>query len=268
MLADSSVGVCKDERVSTESAVAETPLSVVSAAAATVAAILLAGLAPAGPVWVGIGVLLLGLVLALGWLSLSPTRWGIREVVAIAAVLIAACGIRSDPGGHPHWLALALAGSLVIAFLVQLLRTDGRSDVVGSLGSCALAFAVLACGGLAPFAAARPHAVPVAWTVAIGVIASVLTRLAVQRTSLDPELAVPVAMVVGGIGGVVIAGGTGLAWNRLLLVGMLATALAHAVRRVVLTAAVRDRLAQIAVGVAIGLSGGVIAYAATWWLNR
>lgn len=262
------MGVCKDERVSTEPAVAETPLSVVSAAAATVAAVLLAALSPAGPVWVGIGVLLLGLVLAAGWLALSPTRWGIREVVAIGAVLIAACGIRSDPGGHPHWLALALAGSLVIAFLVQLLRTDGRTDVVGSLGSCALAFAVLACGGLAPFAAARPHAVPVAWTVTIGVIASVLTRLAVQRTSLDLEWAVPVAMVVGGIGGVVIAGGTGLAWNRLLLIGMLAAALAHAVRRVLLTAAVRDRLALTAVGVAIALSGGVVAYGATWWLNR
>lgn len=243
-------------------------MSVMSAAAATVAAILLAVLAPAGPVWVGIGVLVLGLMLAAGWLALSPTRWGIRQVVAVGAVLIAACGIRSDAGGHPRWLALALAGSLVIAFLVQLLRTDGRADVVGSLASCALAFAILACGGLAPFAAARPHAVPVAWTVAIGIIASVLTRLAVQRTSLDLEWAVPVAMVVGGIGGVVIAGATGLAWNRLLLVGMLAAALAHAVRRVLLTAAVRDRFAQTSVGVAIALSGGVIAFAATWWLNR
>ncbi|WP_109686681.1 hypothetical protein [Branchiibius hedensis] len=254
--------------MSTEPAVAETPLSLLSATAATGVAVLLALLTPAGPVWVGIGVLLVGLVLASGWPALSPSQWGIREVVAIGAVLIAACGIRSDAGGHPHWLALALAGSLVLAFLVQLLRPDGRSDVVGSLGSCALAFAVLACGGLAPFAAARPHAVPVAWTVAIGVVASVLTRSAVQRTSLDLEWAVPVAMVVGGIGGVVIAGATGLAWNRLLLIGMLAAALAHAVRRVLLTAAVRDRLAQIAVGVAIALSGGMIAYAATWWLNR
>lgn len=254
--------------MSTKEAVAETPLSAVSAAAATVGAVLLAALTPAGPVWVGIGVLVLGLLLALGWLALSPTRWGIRQVVAIGAVLIAACGIGSDAGGHPHWLALALAGSLVIAFLVQLLRTDGRADVVGSLASCALAFAVLACGGLAPFAAARPHAVPVAWTVTIGVVASVLTRLAVQRTSLDLEWAVPVAMVVGGIGGVIIAGGTGLAWNRLLLVGMLAAGLAHAVRRVLLTAAVRDRAAHVAVGVAMALSGGVVAYAATWWLNR
>lgn len=254
--------------MSTEPSVAETPLSVVSAVVASLGAVLLAALTPAGPVWVGIGVLALGLVLAAAWLAFSPTTWGIREVVAIGAVLIAACGIRSDPGGHPHWLALALAGSLVIAFLVQLLRTDGRADVVGSLGSCALAFAILACGGLAPFAAARAHAVPVAWTVAIGVIASVLTRLAVQRTSLDLEWAVPVAMVVGGIGGVLIAAGTGLAWNRLLLIGMLAAGLAHAVRRVLLTSAVRDRLAHVAAGIAIAFSGGVIAYAATWWLNR
>lgn len=245
-------------------------LSAVSVLVAVLAAAGLAGLVAAGPIAVGIGVLVLGVVLAVGWpgtVRLS-SDWGIREVVAFGAVLVGVCGIRSDALGRPHWLALALAGGLVAAFLAQLLRTDGRADVVGALSSCALALAILACGALEAFAAALPHAGAVAWTVTIGLAASVLVRALLQRTGVDVEWAVPVAMVVGAGGGAAVAAITGLSWNRLLLVGLLAAGIGHVIRAVVGAGRAPSFTARVALGVAIGLGGGVLVYAATWWLNR
>lgn len=245
-------------------------LAAVSGIVTVAAAAGLAGLVAAGPVAAGIGVLVLGLLLAVGWPAVITLQgaWGVREVVALGAVLVGACAIRSDDLGHPHWLALALGGGLLAAFLAQLMRSDGRADVVGALASCALALGVLACGALQAFAAARPHAGAVAWTVVIGVSASVLLRWLLQRTSLDVEWAVPVAMVLGAAGGVAIAALVDLQWNRLLLVGLLAAGLGHVVRAVVGAGAVRTMAARVTVGLSIALTGGVLVYAATWWLNR
>lgn len=245
-------------------------LAAVSGVVAVVVAAALAGLVAAGPIAVGIGVLAFGLVLALGWPGTAdlPGTWGIREVVAFGAVLVGVSVIRSDDLGRPHWLALALAAGLLAAFLAQLMRSDGRADVVGALSCCALGLAILACGALEGFAAARPHAGAVAWTVVIGIAASVLVRGVLQRTDLDVEWAVPVAMAIGAGGGAAVAAMTGLPWNRLLLVGLLAAGLGHVVRAVVSGIAVRSLAARVAVGVAVAFGGGVLVYAATWWLNR
>ncbi|WP_432562318.1 hypothetical protein [Kineococcus sp. SYSU DK003] len=184
-------------------------MSSTATATATLALAGLLGLASFGPLPVlGLAVVLLGALVAVGWPELLdlPARRGTTAVVALVAVVAAVVAVataetaRADGtqvsgvlGSLPAVTALALLG----AFGHQLLRRDGRPRLVESVTAVVTgqAVVVLAAGWIAvPTTYAGPSLAPV-------VLAAVVTTSAVAATTWPLRVAGPVNLVVGGATG-------------------------------------------------------------------
>lgn len=111
-----------------------------------VAATLLAAAAFLGPVGVAVAVALVTLALAVGWPRLLSAPWpaGTTTVLALAGggALVA---VRLDDGTLSA-LPLVVACGLVLAFLLEMLRRDGRSRLVESLTGSVAGVVLAVCG--------------------------------------------------------------------------------------------------------------------------
>lgn len=231
---------------------------------ATVAfAALVALTAYASPQFVALAVALAGFVLAWGWpvlLSLPSPR-GTSAVLATGTVLMTATVLvtRDDP--FLQWLPAALAVSVLVAFLHQLMRRDGRPRLTESVAATISGLAVISAGvALAPI----PHVFggedALAATMA-GLGLSVLADPCIALRRLR-QWALFIAMVLGGAGAVAVATVAGMPRTApAALLGLLAAAIAHAARRVMapLPATAFPR-AQLAVAAASSLLVGVVAF--------
>lgn len=218
--------------------------------------------AAAGPTLTAAAVGLLGLVLALGWpdaLDLPSPR-GVAGVLAVTAVAAAVCAaVELDL----RWVPVALAGGLVLSFLHQLLRRDGRTGLVTTLAGSALGIGVL--GGGAGYVAARgADGGPV--LVGVGVLAvlvGALTDLALHRRGSAAEWALPLGMALAGALAALLAPLGDADRIPAFVVALAAAAVGHGLRRVLTQLeGARDPWTQAAVAAATVLLVGVLPYAA------
>lgn len=233
----------------------------------TIAVIALAGLltisAFAGPVLVAVAVALAAGVMAWGWSGLLglPSPRGTTFVLAVgsAGAIGTALATRGDP--FLGWMPAALAGSIIVAFLHQLARRDGRPRLVESIASTITAIAIVVSGASLIVLPRTPHG---AWVVALaasGMAASALTDLVGGMPRLRAWL-LPLAMLAGGA--VAIAVGLGfdsVAWGPAALLGVVAAGVSHAVRRVLaMLPAISGSRSQLVSAGASVLTGGVVVY--------
>ena len=220
----------------------------------------------AGPVLVGATVALAAGIIAWGWPGLLglPSPRGTTFVVAVGAA--AAIGTVLATRGEPflEWMPAALAGSLIVAFLHQLARRDGRPRLVESIASNITAIAIVVSG--ATFVV-LPRTEDGAWVVALALSAvavSAATELAGASMRLRAWL-LPVGMLAGGLTSLAV----GLlldaaAWGPAVLLGGLAAAVSHAVRRVLaVLPSISGARSQLVSACASVLTVGVVVYVAS-----
>jgi len=236
------------------------PLTVV----ATVAfAALVALTGYASPHFVTVAVALAGVVLAWGWpvLLSQPSPRGTTAVLVVGTLLSAASvtAAREDP--FLKWVPAAMAVSVIVAFLHQLMRRDGRPRLAESVSSTVAGLAVVAAGvSMAPLprVLGGDHALAAAMA-ALGVSALCDPLISLHWSR---RWALFIAMLFGGAAavGVSLVAGTPELWPAGLL-GLLVAAVGHAARRVVavLPAAGMPR-AQLAAAAASSLLVGAVVY--------
>ena len=233
----------------------------------TVAVVALAGLltisAFAGPALVAVAVALAAGVIAWGWSGLLglPSPRGTAFVLAVgsAAAIGTALATRVDP--LLGWMPAALAGSMIVAFLHQLARRDGRPRLVESIASTITAIAIVVSGASL---VVLPRTQQGAWVVALAssaVAVSALTDLAGRSQRLRAWL-LPLAMLAGGSAAIVVGLTFGAAsWGSSALLGVLAAGISHAVRRVLaILPAISGSRSQLVSASASVLTGGVVVY--------
>ncbi len=233
----------------------------------TIAVLALAGLvtisAFAGPVLVAVSVALAAGVMAWGWPGLLalPSPRGSTFVLAVgsAAAIGTVLATKSDP--YLNWMPAALACSMLIAFLHQLARRDGRPRLVESIASTITALAIVVSGASLVALPLTPEG---DWVVAISasaMAASALTDLVGGSRRLRAWL-LPLAMLAGGAVAIVV--GITLAdvgWGAAALLGVLAAGISHATRRALAMlpsiSAARSQLVSASASV---LTGGLVIY--------
>ena len=206
-----------------------TLVTVVVLAGATLLA--LSGYAGSG--LIALTVLLGGAIIAWGWPGLLglPSPRGTMTVLLIGtlAMVASATFVRDEP--YLRWLPAALALSMLASFVHQIARRDGRPRLVESVASTVMALALIACGVCViplPLVLGGPQAVA-AGAAAIG--ASALTDLLARWEKLRHWL-LPLAMAGGAAASVAFGLGSGsMSWGTAALLGLLAAAASHSVRR-------------------------------------
>jgi hypothetical protein len=236
------------------------PLSI----AATMAfAALVALTGYASPQFVALAVALAGFVLAWGWpLLLSlPSPRGTTAVLALGTVLMTGTALASREDPYLRWMPAALAVSVIIAFLHQLMRRDGRPRLTESVAATTSGLAIISAGtALAPIThvLSGEHALAAAMAgLGVGVLADPCVSVPRLR-----QWALFISMILGGGAALLVSAVAGepmLAPAGLL--GLLAAAISHAARRVMapLPATAMPR-AQLAVAAGSSLLVGVVAY--------
>jgi hypothetical protein len=236
------------------------PLSI----AATLAfAALVALTGYASPQFVALAVALAGLVLAWGWpvlLSLPSPR-GTSTVLAVGTLLMTGTALLTREDPYLEWMPAALAVAVIVAFLHQLMRRDGRPRLTESVAATTSGLAIISAGiALAPI----PHVL-----AGEHALAATMAGLGIGALA-DPFVSIPrlrqwalfIAMLLGGAAAVAVSlmAGDPLPGPAALL-GLLAAAISHAARRVLapLPATAMPR-AQLAVAAASSLLVGVVAY--------
>lgn len=233
----------------------------------TIAVIALAALltisAFAGPLVVAVAVALPAGVMAWGWSGLLglPSPRGTAVVLALGSsgAIGTALATRDDP--LLRWMPAALAGALIVAFLHQLARRDGRPRLVESIASNTTAIAVVVSGACF---VVLPRTADGAWTVALaaGAIAvSALTDLLGDLPRLRSWL-LPLAMLAGGAVAVSVSLISGVVgWGPSVLLGVLAAGVSHALRRVLaMLPAISGSRSQLVSAGASVLTAGVVVY--------
>lgn len=201
------------------------------AGAVAVVGLVLAVAAVAGPAVLALALVAGVAVLAWGWagaLGLPTPRGTLAVILTGGLALVLSVATRT---AEPWllWVPAALSIAMILAFVHQLLRVDGRPRLVESVSSVVLALAVVACGVLLVPPA---HTVDGVW-LAVGAlaaaVASSLTDLLGRHDRLRPWLTA-LAMSAGGLASVTLALATGMPWTTWLLLGVAAGALSHCAR--------------------------------------
>ncbi|HWC22237.1 MAG TPA: hypothetical protein VG502_08075 [Flexivirga sp.] len=214
-------------------------------------------------------VLAAGLALAWGWPLLLglPRPTGISLVLAAASVGMAGVVVFSGDDDGMQAISLVLAIGLVLAFLHQLIRTDGRESLVVSLAGCALGLAVLASGMFCAGAAAYDQG-DAAVAVAVGAAVLGLLVDTVLPAEHANEWSLPASVLLGVLLGLIIGLTDTQALAAMLLTGLLAGFVGAALRRVLRQLDTDEPAGRLTYGIAAVLSTGVLAYAAQWMINR
>ncbi|BDZ42560.1 hypothetical protein GCM10025865_18590 [Paraoerskovia sediminicola] len=190
------------------------------AVATAVAAALLASAAFLGTVWLVAAVVAAVLVLAFGWPALLdlPAPTGTRVVVALAGVA-AVLAVRATDGARSLIeLPLVLAGAIVLAFVAEMVRRDGRTRLLDSVAGTVsgAVVAVSAAGWLATERADDGVSVVVACAVGLAVAAAF--SAVDLRVWWGEVVTVLVAVLAAGGAGALLPGTTGIegAWTGLV----------------------------------------------------
>lgn len=231
---------------------------------ATVAfAALVALTAYASPQFVTVAVALAGFVLAWGWPVLLglPSPRGTTAVLATGTVLTGAAVLVTDQDPFLRWVPAALAVAVIVAFLHQLVRRDGRPRLAESVSGSVTGLALVAAGvSMAPIPRVLDGAPALAAAMAALAVSALCDPLIGLKWSR--RWALFIAMLLGGLAGAGVAALAGhpALWSAGLL-GILVAAVGHAARRVVavLPPAATAR-AQLAAASASSLLVGAVVY--------
>ncbi|HET8601325.1 MAG TPA: hypothetical protein VFL99_13430 [Segeticoccus sp.] len=244
----------------------ETLTSLRSGALVVVGALVTAGLVAAS-VYAGPGIAALvvaagGAVLAWGWPGILdlPSPRGTSGVLLLAALAVAAAAFLTADAPLLRLVPAAVAGAVLLTFVHQLLRRDGRPRLVTTVAGTLTGIAALASGVGFVGLSRLPHGDGVAAVAVIGVAAGALLDHLLRGEALRAWL-LPLELVVGAGLAVALSVAVAVPWGVALLLGVVCTGVSHALRRVVtaLPALVAAR-PQLAAGVTTVLLDGVVAY--------
>ncbi len=208
-----------------------------------------------------------GLVLAWGWPRLlgSTSRVGAPLAIAVTAVGAAVATVQTTGEPYLTYVPVAIAAGLLVMFVHQLLRRDGRSRLTQSVSVTASGLSIAAIGACYIALARLDSGLSILVVALAAVAAATLGDLVMPVGMMGPWL-LPLSMVLGGLGAAAAAavlGEPGVAWA--VLIGLLVAAVGHALRRVLLVLPSTGRLsAQVTAGVSSVLVSAVVAYALVW----
>lgn len=235
---------------------------VVTAVATVLGAVLVAVAASAGETTLALAVLLGSLVVAWGWPRATglPSPKGSTGVLSVTALLLVGSVLAAAQFPYLRWSSAALALGVVVMFVQQLLRRDGRPRLTESVMGTAFGLVVLGSGiAYLPLAYVRDG--PQVIACAMGAVAaSTGADLLVRNAAVRPWL-LPLSMVVGGITSVVVSVVVGAPdLPPAALIGVTCAALSHAFRRLLSPeAGSYSSQGQIATGVAsIAMCGSLL----------
>jgi hypothetical protein len=232
-----------------------------------VAGVVLGVGALSGPVQLGAGLVLSGLVLAWGWAGALalPTPRGSAAVLAVATVGLVSTVVFTE---GPPWLSLlgpALGLAVVVALTHQVLRRDGRPRLVESLSGVVLGVLVIAAGALLVPASADPEGRLLILAALAAGVGAATADVAGRWPAVLPWV-VPAALLAGGLLAVLVralGGGEGH-WSVYLLLGVATAAVGHAVRAVLsVLPTMAHRRPRLVAAVASVLVTGAVVYAVT-----
>ena len=233
----------------------------------TVAVLALSGLltisAFAGPVLVAISVALAAGVIAWGWSGLLglPSPRGTAFVLAVGSAMSVATALATRVDPLLRWMPAALAASIIVAFLHQLARRDGRPRLVESIASTITAIAIVVSGASLVVLPRTPNGAWVVGLAASAMAVSALTDLVGGTRRLRAWL-LPLAMLAGGVAAIAV-GLTmgGVTWGPAALLGVAAAGISHSVRRLLaMLPAISGSRSQLVSACASVLTGGVVIY--------
>ena len=243
--------------------VPEMPLQPLVTIAVLAIASLLTISAFAGPVLVALSVALTAGVIAWGWPGLLglPSPRGTAFVLAVGSVAASGTALATQEDPYLAWLPAALAGSMIVAFLHQLLRRDGRPRLVESVASTITALAIVLSG--VSFVA-LPRTQHGAWLMALAasaMAASAITDMVGGSQRLRAWL-LPLAMLAGGAAAILVGVRfAAIGWGPSALLGVLTAGISHAIRRALaMLPAISAARSQLVSASASVLTGGVVVY--------
>lgn len=216
----------------------------------------------AGPVLLGVVLGLCVVVLAWGWAGMLglPAPRGTSVVLLAGGGAVVAAGLLE--GGRPWvtWVPAALSVAVIVAFVHQLVRVDGRPRIVESVSSVVMALALVVCGVfLLPLAQTHEGVSVAVAAVAAGAASAVTDTLG--RWDTVRVWLLPLALVAGGIAAVLVALAMGQQWGVYVLLGVTAGAVSHAARGVLCVLPTMAHLRpRLVMSVASLLVTGPVAY--------
>ena len=202
-------------------------------------------------------------VLAWGWVRLTdaPAPRVAAVVLGAGAVAIAAAAglTRTDP--YLVWVPVAVAVSVMAAFLHQVFRGNGRPRLTEGVASSVSALAVMASGAAFIPLPSYPHGGSWALVAVLGVAAASLPALLLGGR-LAPGWVLLAALVLGTGASVVAAVLlTGISLAGAALVGALVSGISHSTMRVLFALpGATSAQGAVAVGAAGVLIVGVVVY--------
>lgn len=242
------------------------PTNVVPAPMATFAACLAAiGVAVGtvgGALALAVVVGLLALVMAWGWPRLleAPAAKGSSVVLAVGAVGMSTVLAVSPREDGLRWLASALAIGLMIVFLHELVRRDGRPRLTESVGIALFGFAIFASGTFFAEAVEHTGGRAVVDAAVAGVAVGMIVDLVLHRRPATTDWSLPLGMALAGAAGAALTTVSDAPMSAGILAAVLASGLSHALRRLIGPGF--ETRQQVALGVASVLLVGAVPYAA------
>lgn len=232
------------------------------AGAATVAVAMLLGTVPVFGV-VGLAMLLL----AGGWVLLLglPSPRGTTAVLAGAGIILLGSGALSQEM-RQSLLPGAVGLALIVEFVHQLARRDGRPRLVESVSASVTGITLLTSGACLLLLTHLPEGVACAVAIFGAVAVASLADLGLRWGAAGP-VAGAVAVGLGAVAAAALGSlvQTGLALVVIVAAGALAAASSYALRQVQsVLPTLFGRRAQLASGMASVLAPGVLAYALAW----
>jgi hypothetical protein len=202
-------------------------------------------------------------VLVWGWVRLTDAPSPRPAALVLAAGSVAICATAALTRTEPYlvWVPVAVAVSLVAAFLHQVLRGGGRPRLTEGVASSVGALALVASGAAYIPVPYYPHGGPWVLVSVVGVAGAAVPALLLGRR-LSPAWVLLGAVVLGTAAAVVTAAfmtGVPLGWAA--LAGLVVAGLAHPMMRVLFALpGAKTTPAAAAVGAAPVLSVGVVVY--------
>jgi hypothetical protein len=202
-------------------------------------------------------------VLAWGWVRLTdaPSQRGAALVLAVGGLVICAAAAltRTDP--YLVWVPVAVAVTVVAAFLHQVFRPGGRPRLTEGIAASAGALAVMASGAALIPIPHYPHGGQWVLVSVLGVAAAALPVLLLGR-QVSAGWVLLGAVVLGTVAVVITSVLVmGVPVGAAALVGVLVSGISHSMMRVLFALpGARAARSAVAVGAAAVLSVGVVVY--------
>jgi hypothetical protein len=211
-------------------------------------------------------------VIAWGWSGLLglPSPRGTAFVLGVGSAAAIGTAVATPVEPFLEWMPVALAGAVIVAFLHQLSRRDGRPRLVESIASNITAIAIVVSGAIL---VVLPRGQLGPWVMAIAfsaVAVSALTDLACASPRWAQRLRpwpLPIGMLAGGAVAIAVGLLGAVGWWAAALLGVLAAGISHTVRRVLaMLPAISSARSQLVCASASVLTVGVVVYVVGWLL--